>query len=81
MDISSCQIMFIAFQIPYAIGKKNKYLKFFLSNQLRNYFLFIATAANIRVGQFLGANKPEEAINAAKVTYFLTSKIFEKLIL
>jgi Na+-driven multidrug efflux pump len=33
-----------------------------------------AIAANIRVGQFLGSNKPEEAINAAKVTYALTGK-------
>ena len=55
----------------------------FSTNQLtqkpKNNFLYLATAANIRVGQFLGANKPEEAINAAKVTYFLTGKIFKNL--
>lgn len=34
----------------------------------------LGTAANIRVGQFLGANKPNEAKNAAKVSYTLIGK-------
>lgn len=73
--------MFIAFQIPYAIGKKNICYKFENIYPISIEIIFcLATAANIRVGQFLGANKPEEAINAAKVTYFLTSKKIRKLI-
>ena len=31
----------------------------------------IGIAANIRIGQLLGANKANEALNAAKITYLI----------
>jgi len=40
------------------------------------FFLTTATAANIRVGQLLGANKPNEALNAAKVSAVISCMWF-----
>lgn len=37
------------------------------------------TAANIRVGQLLGSNKPGEAKNAAKVSYVIIGPNFEEI--
>lgn len=55
------------------------FLVFCIYITLWNIFIEIAqgTAANIRVGQLLGSNKPDEAKNAAKVSYVLIGMSYE----
>ncbi len=70
----SQEILFICFQISYGIGS---ILKFNILRNVRNekHFL-IGVAGNIYVGQLLGANKPEKAMNVTKLEFLLSGELY-----
>lgn len=66
------EILFICFQVRRDLKLRYEFIDLSIHFKLNKIPFGIGVAGNIYIGQLLGANLPEKAKNATKVTFFIS---------